>query len=62
MSEERTVKKVFKNSAEERLPVRWLGDVENHVQKIGGRDWRKIIEDTDAWKLFLEKVIVLHGP
>jgi hypothetical protein len=65
MSEERAVKKIFKNIPEGKRSVgkarkRWLDDVENDL-KIGVRGWRKIPEDRDAWKLILKEVRVLHG-
>jgi hypothetical protein len=67
MPEERTVKKVFKNIPEGRRSVgksrkRWLDDVENNLNKMGVRGWRKILGYRDAWKLLLKKARVLHGP
>jgi hypothetical protein len=39
-----------------------LGDVENDLNKMGVRGWRKIARDRDAWKLILKEAKVLHGP
>jgi hypothetical protein len=64
MSEERTLKNVFKNTQEEKGSVgntrkRWLDGVGNNVKKMGDRGWRKIVEGRDAWKLILKKT---RGP
>jgi hypothetical protein len=58
MSEERTVKKVFKNTPEGKRSVgkpimRWLDDVENDVKNMGVRGWRKTAKDRGTWKLIL---------
>jgi hypothetical protein len=55
MPEERTVKKVFKNTSEGKRCVgkprtRWLDNVENYLKKIGATGWRKTAKDRDAWK------------
>jgi hypothetical protein len=59
MSEERTVKKVFKNTPEARRSVgktrnRWLDEAENDLMKMGVTGWRKIVKDEDGWKLILK--------
>jgi hypothetical protein len=66
MSEEITLKKVFKNSPEGKNYVgkprkRWLDDARNHLKKTGIRGWKKIAKDRDAWKLILKEARVLHG-
>jgi hypothetical protein len=55
MSEESTVKKVFKTTPEGETSVgkprkRWLDDVENNLKKIGVRNWRKMAKARHAWK------------
>jgi hypothetical protein len=67
MSEERTVKKVFKNTLEGKSSVgkprkRWLCDVKNDLKKMGVRGWRKIAKGRDDWKLILKEARALHGP
>ena len=47
MSEEKTMKQVFKNSPERRNSVgklrkKWLYDIENDLKKTSVRNWRKI--------------------
>ena len=56
MPEERTVKKVFKNTAEGKRSVgkprnRRFDNAENHLKKMCIRGWRKTAKDRDAWKL-----------
>ena len=67
MSEERTLKKVFKNTPEEKRSVRmpskqWVDGLENDLKKMGVRGWRKVARDTDSWKWILKDGTVLHGP
>jgi hypothetical protein len=67
MAEEGTVKKVFTATTEGKRPVakprkKWLDHVENGLNKISVRGWRKITEDKDGWKLILNEAMVLHGP
>ena len=59
MSEERTVKKVFKNIPEGKRSVgkprmRWLDDVKNDLKKMCVSGRRNIARNTDAWKIFQE--------
>jgi hypothetical protein len=59
MSEETTVKKVFKNTPAGKRSVgkpikRWLEDVANDLREMGFRDWRKMAKNRDAWKLVLK--------
>jgi hypothetical protein len=65
MSEQRTVKKVFKNVAEGKRSVekprrRWLDDVENELKKMVLVAGEKIARD--ASKLILREARVLRGP
>jgi hypothetical protein len=67
MSEETTMKNVFKDTPEGKRFVgkprkRWLDDIEIHLKKIGARGWRKIAKDRDVWKLILKEARGLHGP
>jgi hypothetical protein len=53
MPEERTTKKVFKDTPEGKRSVgnpkkRWLDNVENDLKKMGVRGWIKIANDRDA--------------
>jgi hypothetical protein len=53
-----------KNSPEGKRSVgqprkRWMGDVENDLNKMGVRGCIKIATDRDAWKLILKEV---EGP
>ena len=66
MSEERTVKKVFKNTPEGRRSVgkpqrKWLDYVENYLKKMGVTGWRKIAENRDPWKLIPKEDRLVHG-
>jgi hypothetical protein len=66
MSEEITVKKVFKDTLEGKRSVgksrkRWLGDMERDLKKTGVTGWRKIGEDRDTWKLILKEARALRG-
>jgi len=65
MSEERTVKKVFKNIPKEtsvgKPRKRWLDDVENDLKKMGVRGRRNMARNTDAWKFFQKESKVLQG-
>ena len=67
ISEERTVKEVFKNTPEGERSVgkpkkRWLVDVENDLKKMGVTGWRKIGKGRDARNLILKEARVIHGP
>jgi hypothetical protein len=58
MSEEKTVKKVFKNSPEGRRSVgkpqrRWSDYVENYLKKMA--------KNRDAWKLIPKEDRLVHG-
>jgi len=63
MSEERTVKKVFKNIPEGKRSVgkprkRWLDDVENDLKKMGVRGRINMARNTDAWIIFQESKVL----
>ena len=60
------MKKVFKNTPEGERSIgkprkRWLDGVENYLEKMCVRGWRKILKDRDGWKLILKEARVLHG-
>jgi hypothetical protein len=40
---------------------RWLDGVENSLEKMCVRGWRKILKDRDGWKLILKEARALHG-
>jgi hypothetical protein len=66
MTEETTVKKVFKNIPEGKKPIGkprniLLDDFKNYVNKIGITACRKVATDTDASKLVLKEAKVLRG-
>jgi hypothetical protein len=66
MSEERIMKKVFKNTPQGKRFVgkpskSCLDDAENDLKKNGVRGWRKLGKGRDAWKLILKEARVLHG-
>jgi hypothetical protein len=63
MPEERTVKKMFKNTTERKRSVgkprkRWLDDDGNCLKKMEARGWRKVGNHRDARKLILKKNII----
>jgi hypothetical protein len=67
MSEERTVKNVFKNTAERKSSVgkprkKCLDDFKNYLKKMRVRCWRKVAKDRDAWKVILKETRDFHGP
>jgi hypothetical protein len=67
VTQERTVKKVFKSIPDENSSVgkprkRWLGNIDNDQKKMGVRGCRKIACDSDVWKLALKEVRILHRP
>jgi hypothetical protein len=60
MPEERTLKKVFKNTPEGKGYAgkprkKWLDDVEKDLKKMDVRSWGKIATDRHAWKLILKE-------
>jgi hypothetical protein len=64
MSGERTVKKAFKNIPEGKRffgkpRKRFMDDVVNYLKK---KEWRKIARVRDACKLILKESRVLHAP
>jgi hypothetical protein len=53
MSEERTVKKMFKNTQEGKRSAgkprkRWSDYVDNDMKKLGVRGWKKIAKDRET--------------
>jgi hypothetical protein len=62
MSEERTAKRVRKNTPEGKRSVgkprkERINDGENDQKKTDIRNCRKIAEDRDAWKLILQETV-----
>jgi hypothetical protein len=66
MSEEITVKKVFKNTPEGKRSLgnprkRWLDLIENYAKEMSVTGWRNTVKGRDTWKLILKEARVLHG-
>jgi hypothetical protein len=68
MSVDRTVKKVFLGKPDGKRKVcrpklRWLQCIENDLQSIGVKRWRKKAEDRSLWVIILHEALVkLYGP
>ena len=65
-SEEKTVKKLFKNTSKGKVSVgnprkRWVDDGENDLKETGIRGWKQIAKDSDIRKLILKEARMLRG-
>jgi hypothetical protein len=61
MDEKRTPKRVFEwkpkgRRIRGRPRKRWIEDVEEDIQRMGIRGWRKVCKEKEEWKRITEKV------
>jgi hypothetical protein len=63
MDDERMVKRVFLGNPGERTKpgrpsLRWMGCVEDDLETLGVRRWRKKAEDREQWVIILKEAMV----
>ena len=65
MSEERAVKRLYRNTAEGsgsvgRPRLRWMDDVREDLGRMGVTNWRTRAHSRDDWKMVVEEAKVLQ--
>ena len=67
MSEERVVKRLYRNTPEgsrsvERPRLRWMDDVREDLRGMGVTNWRICAHRRGDWKMVVKEAKVLQGP